>query len=251
MTTPAEALPLQPPRRKITASQKALWSIVGFLVLAKLMELIVHIPFRNPSQQAIFSWKSTVFFAVLAVLGSGFAHIITFPGMWDPGVKNRDRLGTPLGIGVAFGAALVVVSRAADFAAAHAAAIHAPALHVPFPYSVLFYLYGGVCSAILYCLFPIAFSVWFFGTLLLARRWPRQTFWVMAILVSFWEPLTLAGQNHWALLLEPRLPGIVVVLVLLYAADFVAACLFRRFGFLAALALRVSLVVVWNIIGKA
>jgi hypothetical protein len=250
MNTPAEALPLEPPRRKITTSQKVLWGIVAFLVLAKLIELAVHIPFQNPSQAAIFSWKSMVFFAVLAVLGSGFAHIITFPGMWDPGVRNRDRIWTPLAAGLGFGIVLVDVSRAANFAAAHAAAIHSPPLHVPFPYSLLFYLYGGVCSAILYCLFPIAFTVWFFGTLLLARRWPRQTFWVMAILVSFWEPLTLAAQYHWALLLQPHLAGILVVLLLLYAADFTAACLFRRYGFLSALVLRVSLVLVWNIIGR-
>ncbi|HEV2388330.1 MAG TPA: hypothetical protein VGS20_13870 [Candidatus Acidoferrales bacterium] len=251
MSAPVEALRLEPPRRKMSASQKALWGVVGFLVLAKLIELVVHMPVVNPSQTAIFAWKWIAFFAILALLGSGFAHIITFPGMWDPAVDNRDRIWKPLGIGLAFGAALLAVSHAARFAAAQAAAIGSPSLlHVPFPYSLLFYLYTGVCSSIFYCLFPIAFTVWFFGTLLLARRWPRHTFWTMAVLVSFWEPLTMAGRNHWALLRQPHVAGIVALLALLYAADFTAACLFRRFGFLAALALRLSLVVVWNIIGK-
>jgi hypothetical protein len=252
MSTPAEAVPLKPPPRKMTMSHKVLCGMVGFLVLAKLIELAVHLPFQNASQQAIFSWKLVAFFSVLAILGSGFAHIIGFPGMWDPGVNNRQRIWTPVVAGVALGAAMLAVVRATAFDSAYAAALHVPNLRFAFPYSLLFYVYAGVCSAILYCLFPIAFTVWFFGTLLLARRWPGPTFWTMAILVSLWEPLTMAGQQRWVLVRSHPLPaGILAVLALIYVTDIIAAYLFRRFGFLSALALRLSAFVVWHIIGAA
>ena len=94
---------------KLKPSHKAIWAVVALLILAKLVESLVHVPFTNPSQQAIFSWKSLAFFVSLLLLGSGFAHIIGFPGMWDEKVTNRQRIWAPLGIGLVIGVALLAV----------------------------------------------------------------------------------------------------------------------------------------------
>lgn len=236
---------------KLKPSHKAIWVVVALLVLAKLVESLVHVPFTNPSQQAIFSWKSLIFFVALLLLGSGFAHIIGFPGMWDEKVNNRQRIWAPVGIGLVLGVALLAADHSIDFSRLYAAAVGTSSLAVPFPYSVLVQGYAAICAAILFTLFAVAFAVWFFGTLLLARRWPAKTFWVIAVIVAALEPFTMVAPRHWALLhVGPVSAGLVAVLVLVYVMDLAGAILLRRFGFTAALVMRVSAVAVWHIIGR-
>lgn len=242
--------PPPPPAFKLTASHKALTGLVAFLVVAKLVEMFVHIPFHGTAQQGVFSWKMTAFFVALALLGSGFAHIVGFPGMWEEKVIIRRKIWLPLAVGIVFGAALLAVDRSSGFAHLYAAAAGQPSLTLPFPYSVLFQTYAAACAAILYNLFALAFTVWFVGTLLLARRWPSQTFWVFALLMSFWEPYVMASQGHWALFHSgPLSAGIVGVLALVYGMDLAAMLFIRRSGFTAALVLRLSVVALWHIIG--
>jgi hypothetical protein len=236
---------------KLKASHKAMWTVIGLLILAKLVEVVVHIPNMNPSQQAIFSWKTLGFFVALLLLGSGFAHIIGFPGMWDEKVTNRQRIWAPLGIGLVIGTALLAIDHAIGFDRLYAAALGMSSPGVPFPLSVLVQSYAAACAAILFNLFAVAFSVWFFGTLLLSRHWPSQTFWVIAVLVSAVEPLTMARQGHWALFhVAPVSAGLVALLLIYYLMDLAGAILLRRFGFTATLVMRISAVFVWHIIGK-
>jgi len=236
---------------KLKASHKAMWTVIGLLILAKLVEMTAHIPNMNPSQQAIFSWKTLGFFVALLLLGSGFAHIIGFPGMWDEKVTNRQRIWAPLGIGLVIGVALLALDRAIGFGRLYATALGTSTPPVPFPHSVLVQSYDAVCAAILFTLFAVAFSVWFFGTLLLSRHWPTQTFWVIAVLVSAIYPLTMAHQGHWALFhVAPVSAGLVAMLLLIYLMYLAGAILLRRFGFTATLVMQISAVAVWHIIGR-
>jgi hypothetical protein len=243
--------PPPPPRMRMTASHKALAGLIGFLIAAKLIEMALRMPFRVPAQQAVFSWRLVIFYVALALLGSGFAHVVGFPGMSEKGVSNRGRIWTPLAIGVVLGAALLAVDHAIGFARLDAATFGVPTLSLPSGYNVFFQLFAAVDASILYYLFALSFTVWFFGTLLLSRRWPSQIFWIMAIFVSLLEPFAIASHGHWALLrLGPASAGVAAMLALIFAMDLAAAILFRRFGFTAAVALRVSAIAVWHIIGK-
>jgi hypothetical protein len=239
------------PPMRMSASHKALVGLIAFLILAKLIEMAIRIPFRVPAQQGLFSWKSVIFFTSIALLGSGFAHIVGFPGMWDKGVSNRGRIWLPLAIGIVLGVGLLGVDRATGFSHLNATTFGVPSLSLPLGYSIFFQLFASVSAAILYYLFALAFTVWFVGVLLLSRHWPSQVFWILAVVVSFWEPWVLASQHHWALMRFTSAPaGVCGVLALIYAMDFASAVLFRRFGFLAALILRISAMAVWHIIGK-
>jgi hypothetical protein len=235
----------------MTASHKVLWGLAMSLVAAKIIELLVHVPFRSASQQALFSWKSVAFFVTLTLLGAAFAHIVGFPAMWEKKIGNRQRVWLPLLLGIVLGIGLLAVDRVSGFSHLMAVVNGQPSLGVPFPYSLLVQLFVALCSAVLYNLFAISFTVWFFGTLLLSRHWPSQVFWALAILVSSWEPLTMATQKQWALVrVAPPTAALVGLLVLVYVMDLAGAVLLRRFGFVAALVMRVSAIVVWHIIGR-
>jgi hypothetical protein len=236
---------------KLKASHKAMWTVVALLVLAKLVETAVRVPNMSPAQQAIFSWKTLGFFIALLLLGSGFAHIIGFPGMWDEKVTNRQRIWTPLVIGLVIGVALLTIDHAIGFARLYSLALASSSLAMPFPYAVLIQGYVAMCAAILFSLFGVAFPVWFFGTLLLSRHWPNATFWVIAAIVSAIEPFMMASGGRWALLhVAPLSAGLVAMLLLVYVMDLAGAILLRRYGFTATLVMRISAVAVWHIIGR-
>lgn len=243
--------PAAPPSLKMTPSHKALWGLVVFLLLAKLVSILAHIPFHTSGQQALFAWKSVAFFIALTLLGAGFAHVVGFPGMWEQRFRVRQKIWIPIAIGLVLGTALLFTGRAAGFSRLYALATKAPPVHLPLGDLVLFQVFAGSCAAILYNLFAVAFVVWFVGTLLLARRWPSPTFWVLAVVVSFAEPVVIASQQHWALFhVAPISAALVGLLALYYVLDLTAAILLRRFGFTAALVMRLSAVVVWHIIGR-
>ncbi len=248
----AESRPLPaPPPSKMSPSHKALAGLLGFLLLAKIVEMVLHVPFLTTVQQAVFSWRMTLFIAALALLGSGFAHIVGFPGMWEEGIGVSRKIWLPLAAGIVFGVVLLFADRSSGFATHSAAVAGVPTLALPFRFSVLFQLFAGVCAAILYNLFALAFTVWFVGTLILARRWPSATFWVLALLVSLWEPYMMASQGHGALIRSVHFPaGIWAMLALYYVVDLTATIFIRRFGFTAALVWRLSAVMVWHFAGR-
>jgi hypothetical protein len=236
---------------KLKPSHKAIWVVVALLILAKVLETLIHVPLMSAPQQAIFSWRSLAFFVALLLLGSGFAHIIGFPGMWDEHVTNRQRILVPVAIGLVVGVALLAADHSIGFSRLYAAAAGTSTLAVPFPYSVLVQGYAAMCAAILFTLFGVSFLLWFIGTLLLARRWPNVIFWVIALVAAALEPFTYAAPRHWALFhVAPVSAGLVAVLALVYVMDLAGAILLRRFGFTAALVMRVAAVAIWHIIGR-
>ncbi len=221
------------------------------LVLLKLIETFAHVPFITPAEQAFFGWKSVLFFIALLLLGSGFAHVLGFPGMWEKTVANRQRVWFPLLVGLALGALLLAASRAVASAHAQIALQAQAARAMPFFSLLLIQTYKGVGAAIFFTLFPVTFAVWFIGTLLLSRRWPTAVFWTVSAVVCLLEPYWTARSNHWLLLhATPVSAALVALLLLMYALDIVSAILLRRFGFTAVLVLRLSSVAVWHIIGK-
>lgn len=250
----AESHPLPaPPPSKMSASHKALAGLLALLILSKLAEMIFHA--ARPDRQgvvALFYWKSVLFFVALALLGSGFAHIVGFPGMWEERIRVRGKIWLPLGAGVLLGAALLlVVHHSSEFARLYAGSAGVLSPAVPIPLAILFETFRVACAAIFFTLFPLAFAVWLIGTLILARRWPSPTFWVFAVLLSCLEPVSIASHGNWAQIPLAQVSGwIVTGLLLVYAMDLIAAIFLRRFGFTAALVLRLSAVTVWHLAGR-
>jgi hypothetical protein len=229
--------------KKLSVSTRIFLGLVLVLFVAKILEVSLHVPLPLPSEHMIFRWSFVVGIAVLAALGLLFARLTDFPELWDARVTNRMRLLVPLLIGLGLGVAAVALDRACGISSAWAAVVKLPTIHAPFPSSVLIYSYAAITSEIFFHYFPLPFLVWFFSTLLFARRRQEETFWAMALVVSFWEPLTqTAGLRG-----HPRASATAFALA--YAENFLGAYLFRRAGFLAPLVLRLAYYAVWHIIG--
>jgi hypothetical protein len=115
--------------------------------------------------------------------------------------------------------------------------------NAPFPGSLLFYPGGAIIVEVFYRLIPIPLVMFLVSNLLLRGRWQMQVFWLMAALTSLIEP---ASQD-----LPDLRPGTEVVVGLNfiddYAMNFFQAVMFRRYGFLASIILRVAMYLVWHV----
>jgi hypothetical protein len=115
--------------------------------------------------------------------------------------------------------------------------------NTPFPGSLLLYPGGAIIVEVIYRLLPIPLLLWLVSSVILRRRGQTQTFWVLAALTSLLEPATqdLSFLSY----------GIVPVAASFipdFAFNFVQAVYFRRYGFLAAIVVRLGDYLVWHVI---
>jgi hypothetical protein len=118
-------------------------------------------------------------------------------------------------------------------------------INVPFPASLSFYPAGAIITEILYRLTLLPLLLWLISNVVLRHHFERQVFWVLAVLVSLIEPATqvVVFQSH---------AGVMVLLFsAIFAINLLEVWLFRKYGFLAPLTLRLAYYLIWHIVGGA
>jgi hypothetical protein len=217
-----------------------LW-LVAYLVLVKLALTLFPQVLRSTAQAKVFEWQFLALWAALGVAGVTLSERTGFPPAWEKG-SARSRLLIPALWGIGFGLLAIATDAATGWTNALAAKLGQPSIHIPFPASVLIYPGGAVIVEILYRLFLIPVLLWIVSSLLLRGKGREATFWTLAALTSLLEPLGDLGLR------DQGLPTMAAVFVQDYALNFTQAWIFRRRGFLAAIAVRVAFYVVWHVL---
>jgi hypothetical protein len=115
--------------------------------------------------------------------------------------------------------------------------------NVPWPGSALFYPGGAVLVEVFYRLLPVPLLLWLICGLLLRGRRQSSAFWTLAVLTSFIEPTTQdLGVLQYGV--SPLVAGSEWLTD--FSFNFCQAALFRRYGFVAAIATRVAMYLVWH-----
>src|SRR5262249_47236039 len=118
-------------------------------------------------------------------------------------------------------------------------------INVPFPASLYVYPAGAIITEILYRLAPLPLLLWLISNVALRHHFQARVFWVLAILLSLIEPASQVVVFHGH-------TGVMVILFsAIFAINLLEVWLFRRYGFLAPLTLRLAHYLVWHIIGGA
>lgn len=154
---------------------------------------------------------------------------------WDRSVSHLQRFLIPAVVGLVYGVVTVLYD------------LRNPApVHLRLPWSIPFYAYGATLLEILLRLFAVTLLVWLISNLILRGKWQVQVFWVAAVIAALYEPLPQLTNafNTGGVLAALG----VIVAAPLFAGNIVAAYLYRKYGFLAALTMRLSFYVLWHII---
>jgi hypothetical protein len=240
-------------RRGVFSSSSFVWLLlVGYLVLVKTVILPMFPSIEIDAVNAVFSWPVILIFSFLGLVGVWLADRTGFVPALDPRVSNRQRYWIPLLVGGGIGALaslLDVVTKGTQFIAEN---MGVTSFNTDYPLSLFIYTSGTVIVESLFRLFPLPVLLWLISYVVLKKRWQEQTFWVLAILLSFMEPVfQLIGQmtpevmaNFWPFFVALFLP----VLLTNYPMGVAQAYVFRRYGFLASFTLRMGYYIIWHIV---
>jgi hypothetical protein len=225
-----------------STSIKIYLGLVLFLIGVKLFFLLAPVKFPLSDQAGAFSWLTILTIAALGFIGLVLSKRTGFPDIWDTRISNRQRFLIPAIIGVVYGVITVLVELIG--ARSHPFQLTSD-FNVKFPLSIPFYAYGAIFLEILLRLFAIPFLVWLLSNVVLRHRWQTQVFWLVAVLAALYEPLPYMTDalNHSGILSALR-----VLAGPLFIANLVAAYIFRKYGFIAPLVMRLSFYLIWHII---
>jgi hypothetical protein len=225
-----------------STSTKIYFGLVLFLIAVKLFFLLAPVKFPLSDQAGAFSWLTIFAIAALGFIGLVLSKRTGFPDIWDTNISNWQRFLVPAITGLVYGAITVLV----EFMGARRHPLQLSSdFNVKFPLSIPFYAYGAVFLEILLRLFALPFLIWLISNLVLRHRWQTQVFWLVAILVALYEPLPYMTD---ALHQTGVLSALRILVGPLFVANLVAAYIFRKYGFLAPLVMRLSFYLIWHII---
>jgi hypothetical protein len=148
----------------------------------------------------------------------------------------------PLLGGLAFGGSLVALDLATGFTQA-VNANHGLEQQYTDPLSMfLIFTAGPAIVELIYRLLPLSLLQWLLAERLLKGRGRERVFWTLALVTSLQEPLGMLDD----LLVSPW-PLALVRMLHLFGLNLFQAAIFRHYGFLAAVSVRVAFYLIWHV----
>jgi hypothetical protein len=243
MNTPSLVTITTRPIHQRTTSYSVWLVLMAYLVAVKLLITVVPATFRSVSQAGVFDWPFLAVWAIAGLIGIFFAQKTGFPNAWDGRVSHRQRFFIPVLLGISFSVAFIAHDLLTHYSRIMAAQHGVARANIDFPVSLLIYPAGAVVVEVFYRLFALPLLLWLGSNVLLNGRGQMPLFVVLAILTSLIEPLT---QDLDALSLG------VTAFGSLFALDFMLnvaqVVLFRKYGFLAAIVMRVAFYLIWHVV---
>lgn len=188
-----------------------------------------------PSQATLLRWPvllSILLIGLIGILLDPYVELTNEPAR----TNHRDLLSLPLGLGALGALGLILLDLIFRFP---------ENLNVPFPGSLPFYFIGAAVTEIMLHQLPLLLIVGGVGKLLLRSLWQQSVIWSGILVVACLEPIVqIAGGFYTGYGPDFLIP----LFMLTYAINLVQLLTYRRAGFVAMLALRWGLYLVWHIL---
>jgi hypothetical protein len=234
--------------KQFSTSIKIYCGLVALLVFIKIFFLMFPVAMPVAGNEAAFAPLTILIIAVMGLLGLLLARRTGFPEILDERISTRQRFLIPCVIGLVYGMATIGPLLLGNSNRLHPLAVSSD-VHVKFPFSIPYYTYGALFLEIFLRLFCLPLLVWLISNLVLRGRGQTAAFWFAALVVAMYEPMPYLTQD----LANNTFAGSVwVVLKIitgpLFISNVAAAYLFRRYGFLAPVVMRLSHYLIWHVI---
>jgi hypothetical protein len=245
MATSPAARPLtSTAARRLPASYLVWFGLVAYLGLVKLLvENAFPGAFADPAQAGPFAWPALAVFGGLGLAGVWLSRRTGFPEAWDARLGPARQVLLPVLAGIALGGVMVAADLLTGFTAIQKAARGVPQQWTGYAPMFLIFSAAPIILEVIFRLALIPLGLWLVSGLLLKGRGQPATFWVLAALTSALEPFMMTPDLQ-------VLPGALWagVAALQFATNFTQAAFFRRYGFLAAILVRVGFYLVWHVV---
>ncbi len=236
---------------RIPGSVWAWLLLVAYLVVVKFV--LTLLPPINVSIVAReFSWSTIALYGTIGFLGVLLSLVTGFPDALDQRISNRQRFLLPVLAGAGLGTLAVSIDLVTHGTKFIEAQTGEPSFNVYFPASLFVYSGGVVLVEAVFRMFVIPFFLWLISNMVLRKRGQEQTFWVLAVLLSLFEPVV---QGLAIVFLKPSAdPGMLLLTQFLpyfitnYPLNLGQAAFFRKYGFLASFTMRLGFYMVWHVI---
>lgn len=220
--------------------------LVAYLGLAAFLVTVVFpVQFIDRSQSGFFEPQGVIAFGVMGLIGVWLSMRTGFPDAWDAAVSNRQRLLIPIIVGVLLGSLFLATDLITGMSRLQMEKLNIPTTDVAFPASLFFYSAGAIFVEVLYRLLTIPLLLGLISIFVRGQSARETVFWGLAILTSMIEPLTNTAASQ---VIAPL--ALAFVLIQVFAANLLQAAFFRKYGFVAAILLRVAYYIPVHVIGS-
>ncbi|WP_418790494.1 hypothetical protein [Phosphitispora sp. TUW77] len=212
-----------------------------FLVLLMFLGKVVWRSFNldHPLiQRSMNTWAIMFLASALGFVALRIAKRTGFPDIWEEGISTKQRFIIPVFTGLAFAAVEIIIGIIMQMP---------KNMHVDFPLSIPVYLSVGILSEIIFHLIPIVFLLWLISNVILKGRGQNQVFWILAFLISLWEPI-LQTIMTYKMGIVTDITFSAIILVFGFAGNMIPVSFFRKYGFLTVIIWRLTDYLIWHII---
>ncbi|MBL0345988.1 hypothetical protein [Candidatus Villigracilis affinis] len=220
--------------------------LVAYLGLASFLVTVVFpVQFVDRSQSGLFEPQAVIAIGVMGLIGVWLSMRTGFPNAWDAKVSNKQRLIIPIITGLLLGSLFLATDLITDMSRLQEEQLNIKSTDVAFPASIFVYSAGAIFVEVLFRLLTIPLLLGMISIFVRSQSAREKVFWMLAILTSIIEPLTNTAASQ---VLAPL--ALTFVLVQSFSANFLQAVFFRKYGFVAAILLRVAFYIPTHVIGS-
>ena len=220
--------------------------LVAYLGLAAfLVTSVFPVQFVDRSQSGVFEAQGIIAIGVMGLIGVGLSMRTGFPNAWDSNECNKQRLLIPIITGLLLGSLFLATDLITDMSRLQQEHLNIESTDVAFPASIFVYSAAAIFVEVVYRLLTIPLLLGLISIFVRSQGAREKVFWALAILTSMIEPLTNTAASQY---LAPL--ALTFVLVQAFASNFLQAAFFRKYGFLAAILLRITFYIPFHVIGS-
>ena len=227
-------------------------SLIIWLVLVAYLALVVFlvtvvfpVQFVDRSQAGFFEVQAVIAFGVIGMIGVLLSMRTGFASAWDAKVSNTQRFVIPIAAGLILGSLFLATDLITNMSQLQEEHLNIQSTDVVFPASIFVYSAAAIFVEVVYRLLTIPLVLGLLSIVVRSQSAREKIFWVLAFLTSLIEPMTNTAASQY---LTPL--ALTFVLVQSFAANFLQAVFFRKYGFLAAILLRVAFYIPFHVIGS-
>jgi hypothetical protein len=228
----------------VSISLKIWFALIAYLIVTKIiLDTLLPNAFADIAQAAFFGWVPLGVFAIIGLIGVVLSQKTGVPDIWEGKRPFNQNILFPILTGFGIGVLMVSIDLFTGFTKLIAARHGVSQQYTDFPSMFFIFISAAIVVEVVYRLFLIPFLLWIISNVILKNKAQTYIFWTLAVLTSLLEPL---GQ-YPDLQVVPGYLSILLGLIY-FSINLTQAGFFRKYGFLAAIMVRIGFYFVWHVL---